>query len=342
MQLMRISLSRFLQSAAPALLLVLASCSRPAEGQVFVVTAGAGNYKLGLVPIFALGQSDYDEVKTKYSASVEALKANKQAIVEEAREKVATLRKKAEDDSRKRASLEQPAEEAEQQLLAFTKATTASMARFDGDPDVEAKAACQRLIEGLQQYGGLGAVMSTMTSASMTQIPQPLYDKLRSHLSQGTSGASPNANAIATELVTIAREYYSQMKKLYADYDKKRGAYLEALDVAVESENQHNDAVDLLNYAQQNLEVGEQEKHRLLADAVSAATPATKTDGDGNFKIENMGGARVLVAFGERKVGSDSETYSWIIPLNDRSSFSGDGKLILSNDNISSPDALLN
>ena len=342
MSFMRPSFPLFLRAAAPTILLVLTSCSRPIEGQVFVVTAGAGNYKLGLVPIFALNQSDHDKVKSKYSESLEALKANKQEIVDETREKVTALKKICDADSRKLDSLKPAADEAEKKLLAFTKAPTAIMGKFDGDPDIEAKSACRRLIEGLQQYGGLGSLISGSASASMAQIPEPLYDKLRSRLSEGTSGANPDANAIAGELVSIARDYYVRMKQLYTDWDKKHDAYLEALDVGVKTEKQHNETVDLLNYAQQNLEVSEQEKHRLLSEAISVIAPATKTDADGNFKIENMGDAKLLVAFGERKVGSDNENYAWIIALNDRSSFPGDGKLMLSNDNISSPDALLN
>ncbi len=329
---------KLLRTIAPLLFFGLCSCSRPLEGQVFVVTSGAGNYKLGLVPVFILSEEEYDKVKSGYSELVAKLLTAKQETANDAGEKEATLRKTHDAISEKSGASERAYKEAEQQLLAFTQEDNPFTDPFDGEPEVEAVKASQRFIKALQTYGGL---MADDTSASMAGMSKALYVKLKAQLQAGTSAENPDVDAIAAELVRVAKDYYGQLKELFGTYKNKQKEYLNNVDAAVKSEKEHNEAVDLLNSAQNNLELNDAEKHRLLAEALLVVKPATKTDGDGEFKLDSVGGANYLIAVGERMVASKSEQYAWIISLNDSGSFSGKGSMILSNDNMSSPDVLL-
>ena len=330
---------KLLRTICPLLFLGVCSCSRPLEGQVFVVTSGAGNYKLGLVPIFILNQGDYDKVKSGYSELAAKLTTAKQETAKETRDKATSLKAAYDADSKKSDASKAPYEEAERALVAFTGASNAYAVTFEGDPEVKAREVVQRYITDLQSTAGF---MPDHMLAGAAGAPPKLYSSLKLHLQTSTSETSPDANAIAANLLRIAKDFYVQLKKLYNDYDNKHKTYLRNLDTAVASEKKYNDAVDLMNYAEQNLDLNDEDKHRLLAEALLVATPATKTDGDGNFKLDNAGGAKYLIALGERKVVSDGEQYAWIIPLSDSGSFSGKGTVILSNDNMSSPDVLLN
>jgi len=60
--------------------------------------------------------------------------------------------------------------------------------------------------------------------------------------------------------------------------------------------------------------------------------PHAKTDADGKFELTHtMQQPFVVVAFAQRKVGEDTERYSWRVPS---SQIDEDGTLMLSNDNL--------
>ena len=328
---------KLLRTISPLLFLSVCACSRPLEGQVFIVTSSAGNYKLGLVPIFILDKSDYDKLKTGYAELVTQLQNAKQETANVARDSVAPLKATANAESYKAKVLQVSRNKAERALLKFTGRDY--LIEFTGNPEVEAKEVVQRYINDLKSTAGFA---SDDMLANAAGAPPNLYKRLKAHLKSATSGISPDANTIAVDLLRIAKEFYVQLENLQIDYTNKEKAFIKGRDAAEESEKRHSDAVALMNYADQNLDLRDTDKHRLLAEALLVTTPATKTDGDGNFKLDNSGGAKYLIALGERKVVSESEQYAWIIPLSDSGSFSGKGTVILSNDNMSSPDVLLN
>ena len=334
---MLVRVFKLLRTVSPLLFLSVCACSRPLEGQAFVVTGGAGNYKLGLVPIFVLNKGDYNKVRSRYSELATKIKTAKQEAPNEAHEKAASLNSVYEAESSKADALVASYKEAEQALVAFTGASNLDAVTFDDDPEIKAREVVQRYIKDLQPVAGFTPSQAPATAGG---VPHKLYASLKPYLPAATSERDPDV--IAANLLRIAKNYYVQLKTLKSDYDNKYEACSKNQDTVRETLRKYNEAVDLISYAEQNLDLNEKDKHGLLAEALLVATPATKTDGDGNFKLDNVGGAKYLIALSERKVGSGIEQYAWIIPLSESDSFSGKGNLILSNDNMSSPDVLLN
>ncbi len=310
----------------------ICSCSRPVDGQVFVVTAGAGNYKLGLVPIFLLNQSEWEKVHAEFTGQIASLRSSKQEQLAQAQEQAQALSKAYDEAARKSDALDKRSDEAAQKLASFTDSEAVLPDRFDGNPETECREAVRRFIQGLQNYSGVVEDQEMM--ARMSNIPRPLFQQLKARLEQLTSSSQPDPNAIATELAQIAKNYYTQWKQLDESYEKQRRAFSPAIDATVEAQNRLQAAKDSANRAEEALELTPAETFAVLQGALSGISAAAKTDADGKFRLSDVKAYKFLVAFAERAVGSDTERYCWLIDLSEPNAISEADELILSNDNL--------
>jgi hypothetical protein len=336
---MHLNVPLFFRFCALMAILGLCSCSRPVDGQVFVVTSGAGNYKLGLVPILLLTQSDFEKARTDFAEELESLRSSKQEQLTRAQEQVNTLSKAYEEASRKSDASKKRSEEAAQKLASFTASDAVLPSRFDGNPDTESREALQRFIRGLQSFSGVVEDQEMM--ARMSDVPKSLFQQLKTRLEQLTGTANPDPNAIAGELTQLAKNYYTQWKQLDEAYEKQRRIFSPDIDATVEAQNRLKDATDAAKRAEAALELTPAETFTALKNATSTFTPAAKTDGDGKFRLPDIGAHKFLVAYGERTVGTDTERYCWIIDLAATNVISKANELILSNDNLASPEELV-
>ena len=178
--------------------------------------------------------------------------------------------------------------------------------------------------------------------ARMSDVPKSLFQQLKTRLEQLTSTTNPDPNAIAGELTQLAKSYYTQWKQLDEAYEKQRRIFSPDIDATVEAQNRLKDATDAAKRAEAALELTPTETFSALKNATSTFTPAAKTDGDGKFRLSDVGGHSSLIAYAERTVGTGTERYCWIIDLADPNVISKTNELILSNDNLASPEELVN
>jgi hypothetical protein len=310
----------------------ICSCSRPVDGQVFVVTTGAGNYKLGLVPILLLNQGEWEKVRTEFAEQIQSLQSSKEEQLSRAQEQVQSLSKAYDVASEKSDASKIRSDEAAQKLASYTASEAVLPDRFDGNPDTECREAVRRFIQGLQNYSGVVEDQEMM--ARMSDVPKPLFQELKARLDQLTSSSQPDPNAIATELAQIAKNYYTQWKQLDESYEKQRQAFSPAIDATVEAQNRLQDAKDSENRAEKALELTPAETFAVLQGELSGISAAAKTDADGKFRLSDVKAYKFLVAFAERAVGSDTERYCWLIDVSDPNAISEADELILSNDNL--------
>ena len=249
---MHLNVPLFFRFCALVAMLGLCSCSRPVDGQVFVVTSGAGNYKLGLVPILLLTQSDFEKARTDFAEESESLRSSKQEQLTRAQEQVNTLSKAYEEASRKSDASKKRSEEAAQKLALFTASDAVLPSRFDGNPDTESREAVQRFIRGLQSFSGVVEDQEMM--ARMSDVPKSLFQQLKTRLEQLTTTTNPDPNAIAGELTQLAKNYYTQWKQLDEAYEKQSRIYGPDIKTSAEASRRLQDARDAAKSAEAALE----------------------------------------------------------------------------------------
>jgi hypothetical protein len=352
---MRLFIFNVLRFIAVLTVAGLCSCSRPVEGQAFVVTSGAGNYKLGLVPIFLLNQGELDKAISAFNKRIETL----QGQLSMAQDKEKAMSKSCDEASHKSDASKTPMDVAAQKLTAFNGSNALSPDTFDGNPDNEGRESVKRFITEFQEYRVANAAANVLASTGsdsgamlragndetailMSHVPKFLFQQLKTRLEPELNGTSkPDSSAIAGELVKIATKYYSEWKRLSEVYEKQSSVYSSDIDEAAAAQDRLQDATAATKRAEEALTESSAEMFDALKGALSTVAPITKTDGDGKFRLPDVRSQKCLLAYAERAVGSDTERYCWMIDLSDPRALPKPNEIILSNDNLTPPKSLI-
>jgi hypothetical protein len=318
---------KLLRTISPLLILGVCSCSRPLEGQVFVVTEGAGSYKLSLVPIFLIPKKEIEAAKTEMSGLLQAAKDAKRRELDSAKSEVEALRN-AWNRASEKAELSRKREEAAvQKIKGFTGGEAIG---FVGEPDERAVRAVDLYVRSIVNPS---SVIVPVTSAISPALVRALNQSLQNNTS------SPAAAQDA--LVSIARSFFTTHKELYDAYQKETAIASADRKSLSEARDAFTAADQAMENQQESMELSRSEIMGAFVQMLASFSPVTKTDANGAFVLKDAKSTSYLFAFAERAVGTDKEQYCWMINLDDPAAVAQDSQLMLSNDNMMSPEDLL-
>ena len=318
------------------------------DGQIFIVTEGRENIKLGLVSVYAI---DADKI---------------QAAIKAAQKQVADAEAKISGEI---ASLRKDLENAQQ------KASEAQRAVWLPRANAEK---CLRKWKEIYDSCVKPLYLSHPSSSSMTAPsfnPQyDLFDWIRNRLESNMhtcEGRLPQISSICKSLEeAIAedtddvdsrkwlaenkkeekqyREYVSRcpenldkLKAVRSRYDDAKSAFFKAQSAASTAEDEAGKRDSTVRQLKSRIETLTLEANaipRSIVDIVFANLPVaqetTKSDADGKFSLKIPSGSRVAIAArAERSTGGQKEKYEWLLWVSLKS---GEQKktIMLSNDNL--------
>lgn len=335
---------RFFAAAMVASAVALSSCSRPPlKGQVFVVTQGAGSYKLGLAPIYLLDEAQAEQVRSSYSDAKERLLSKRKktlAAAEAARE---TAKQEQANASAAEQEATKKVDKACEALCAYTKqpyqngGSLPSGAVLHLSAEAATKMALAKFVSLFQTDGGY------YSPALEDALPKELRDRLMRQLDEyrkaGATGKTPEQ--VATEMRGTVMAYYQAWADLSGAYDQAVQNHSGSLGALGDAAKELEAAASAVRAAQGSLKLSAQDQFAMVPAAFMGIEPAAKTDGDGNFVATLPKGAKYVASFATRKVGDSEERYFWALDLESAMPKDTGAPLILSNDNTSDPDRSL-
>lgn len=334
--------------------IAVSGCEQNIHGQIFVVTRGAGAYKMALVPVYGLELRDMDRLRSEWLSVVDLRIAEARSEDERRREEY--VKADLDLDAFKKDAL-RPAHEALVSYTGFTEYAFADKQSGFTDDNPFGKINLDR--DALQaewtardrvnfvDFTAPDEIPKKLVSLtydalvdgndSHPLVPDPIFQKLRDHLTENTDSGDPGR--LTGELLEIANTYSQEWIRLHRDLSASKSAAEDRQRLVDERRQAYGIASQALATAELvKSQPASEEVVRWLRSFLVGLDNQTKTDADGDFTIGTASPVKYLIAYGERLVGGDkTETYLWAIDVED-SEHRAAGKIVLSSDNLMTPE----